>query len=105
MAPKKNPDNTSFNTYISDTDDCMQALMDYYAPDAEGKVTYAPETKQQQAAWKNWGLTEEDSKQWALFRKQNNELHTKLAAAKGAEQKKLQEQLDKNQADFWAYYK
>jgi tetratricopeptide (TPR) repeat protein len=105
MAPKTFSDSTSFNTYLSNTDDCMQALMDYYPPNAEGKVTYAPETKQQQPAWKNWGLMEAESKQWSLFRKQNNELHTKLVAAKGAEQKKLQEQLDKNQADFWAYYK
>lgn len=105
MTAKTFSDSTSFNTYISDTDDCMQALMDYYAPDAEGKVTYAPETKQQQPAWKNWGLTEADSKQWSLFRKQHNELHIKFATAKGAEQKKLQQELDKTQADFWAYYK
>ncbi len=98
-------DRTAFNTYLSNTDDCMQALMDYYAPDAEGKITYEPDTRQQQPAWKCWGLTEADSKQWSLFRQQNNELHTKFTDAKGAEQKTLQELLDKNQADFFAYYK
>ena len=30
MAAKTFSDNTSFNTYLSDTDDCMQALMGIY---------------------------------------------------------------------------
>jgi hypothetical protein len=74
MIQKTFSDRTAFNTYLSSTDDCMQALMDYYPSNAEGKVTYAPDTKQQQPAWKNWGLMEAESKQWSLFRKQNNEL-------------------------------
>ena len=104
MAQKTFSDRTLFNTYICNTDDCMHALMNFYPTDAAGNMDYSPDKKQQQAAWKCWGLTEAESKQWSLFRQRNNELDAKfIVSAEGAERNSLQELLDKNQADFLAY--
>ncbi len=107
MIQKIPSDIELFNDYISKTDDCQYTSMEetVYPLNAEGRPDYSSADKKivTQPAWKQWKLPEEQSRQWSLFRKRNDELYSTYCSAAGEEKKRLEELLTKNIADCIAY--
>lgn len=99
MLDKIPSDIEKFNDYIRKTDDCQLALTEHnvYHVNEDGKTDYSRIEKKElkEPAWERWGWTEEESRQWSLFRQQQDELYNAAG--------KKQELLNKNISDCIEY--
>jgi len=97
----------SFNSYIINTDDCQRALVEHtvYPADTEGKTNYLSPDKKvlNEPAWMGWNWTEEESRQWSLYRQRHDQLYRGYSRAEGVEQNSRQELLNENISACIAY--